>query len=227
MKIQSIIHKILKSEKFSEDKYNWNINHSKLPYGILVVGNGNFEENVDLKYKLHQTWVKSCCKKEDNTLFELSKYYVSTWGGVHRNSRATLNRYILSNPEKLIDSQKEKGIASWSKILCIRNPDKYAIFDARVSFALNAIQILSYTDTDPEDFIRFPDLPSRNSKIKELKPKLQKYFEKNKIPKAEDFYRKYLEILESVNFKGYKICELEMLLFSSTEALSEDLKGKI
>ena len=227
MKIKTIIQEILKSEKFSKDKYDWKINHSKLPRGILVIGKGNFEENVDLKYKLHQAWVKLSPKEDYRSVFEFSKYYVSTWGGVHRNGEKTLQRYILSDPEELIDCQKEKGIASWSKILCIRNPDKYAIFDARVSFALNALQILSNTDRDTKDFIRFPDLPSRNSKIKELKPKLQKYFEKNKIPKAEDFYRTYLEILKSVNFKGYKICELEMLLFSSTDALSEDFKRKI
>jgi hypothetical protein len=225
MKVLSIIQSKLISGEFSKLDYVWEVNHSKLPVGIQVVGQSSFEENVDLKYKLHEAWVNSCAKNDYRTLFEFSKYYVSTWGGVHRNSQASLEGYILSAPEKLIDSQKEKGIASWSKILCIRNPDKYAIFDARVSFALNALQILS--DTDPKDFIRFPDLPSRNSKIKEYKPKLQKYFEKNKIPKAEDFYRKYLKILKSVNFKGYKLCELEMLLFSSTEALSEDLKGKI
>ena len=216
---------MLKSERLSQGKYDWKINHSKLPRGIRVVGKGDFEENVDLKYKLHQAWLKLSPKQEYKTLFELSKYYVSTWGGVHRNGDKTLERYILSNPDKLIDSQKEKGIASWSKILCIRNPDKYAIFDARISFAMNALQILSTIPA--KDFFRFPNLPSRNGQIKEFQPKFQKYFEKNGVSKTYNFYTKYLEVLKSIEFKNYKLCELEMLLFSATNELAEKLKGKI
>ena len=71
---------MLKSGILSQGKYDWKINHSKLPCGIRVVGKGDFEENVDLKYKLHQAWVKLSPKEDYRSLFEFSKYYVSTWG---------------------------------------------------------------------------------------------------------------------------------------------------
>jgi len=36
------------------------------------------------------------------------------------------------------------GIASYSKIFSIKDPDRYAIFDARVSASLNAIQLIEF-----------------------------------------------------------------------------------
>jgi hypothetical protein len=225
MKLFEIIRKHLESGTFSRDDYDWEINHSTLPQGIQVKGNTSFEENVDLKYRLYDAWQNALKAGRNNDLFTLAKYYVSTWGGVRRNSQSTLEKYINEEPSELILDQRAKGVASWSKVLCIRNPDKYPIFDARVSLSLNALQILA--PISDADFIKFPDLPSQNRVINDVAPKIRKFLSNKKISKTDNFYQKYISILKSEIFDEYRICELEMLLFSATEKLAYQVLNKI
>ena len=50
------------------------------------------------------------------------------------------------------------GISSFSKILAIKGPDKYAIYDARVAVSLNAIQIIYQISSG----VAFPYVLGRN-----------------------------------------------------------------
>ena len=66
---------------------------------------------------------------------------MSNWGGVRANRDATLAAYAASSDEELL-RRGVVGVASWSKILVIRKPERYVIHDARVGAALNALQIV-------------------------------------------------------------------------------------
>jgi hypothetical protein len=224
MIIVSLIQELIASPAIASCHYDWPINHKRLPHGIEICGSSYFEQNVDLKFKLHAAWLNCLVNNQEDKLYSLAKYYVSTWGGVHRNSHETLKNYIQTEPSSLILAQKQKGVASWSKVLCIRNPEEYAIFDARVSFTLNALQVLA--SLEPKKFIRFPILPSRNRSINHATPVLLKCFHKNKVSEINNFYQKYLSILKSAEFKNHKICEIEMLLFTAAGALASKLFEK-
>jgi hypothetical protein len=139
------------------DWYCWNeIDPSRLPKGVsLPIGNA-YAKNVALKYELHRLWQRS----DEHERFALAKCYVTTWGGVRRNKAATLKAYVTEEPDVII-KRGRNGVASWSKVLCIRDPKTYAIFDARVSTALNALQII-YDTPGP---ILFPLLPGQNKTI--------------------------------------------------------------
>jgi hypothetical protein len=94
---------------------------------------------------------------------EVAIWYVRDWGGVKSNRKETLDKYVgLSEAD--LTALNMQGVATWSKILAVQNPDTYAIFDARVSAALNAIQLAKGIETS----ILFPQLASRNTKIKKF-----------------------------------------------------------
>ena len=121
------------------DWYSWReINEEKLPLGIQLPLGNQYIKNLVLKQELNNRW-KNSETEEDK--FNLIKYYIATWGGIHTNSLESMNEYARLSADELIKKGK-KGIASWSKAIVIHDPDKYAIFDARVAISLNCIQKL-------------------------------------------------------------------------------------
>lgn len=224
--IKSLITKYVGSGILSRDQYDWPVNHAKLPFGIKVAGDTNFAQNVDLKYKLNDIWNKLLINHSYRDLYLVAQYYVSTWGGIHRNSRRTINNYISKDPSLLIHEQQKKGIASWSKILCIRDPDKYPIFDARVALALNALQLTG--EVKKPEFLRFPALPSRNKEVKRGNALLNLYLESQRIAIVTNFYPTYIEILGATAASARcKICEVEMCLFARAEQLCSEVIKKL
>ena len=91
----------------------------------------------------------------------LAKWYVSVWGGIRANKPETIEKYVRLSETALAGSGSVQGVATWSKILAMRNPDNYAIYDARVSAALTAIQFAN----GAQNPILFPRVQSRNTKI--------------------------------------------------------------
>ena len=199
------------------DWYSWReINEEKLPFGMKLPTGNQYIKNVYLKKQLNRFWRDA---QDNGTRYQLIKYYISTWGGIHTNSDESMYEYSTLSAVELIKLGK-KGIASWSKAIVVHDPEKYAIFDARVSISLNCIQKL-YNLSEPS---LFPILPSRNKKVA-LGNKLIKQTAKaeswRKI-KNESFYRDYLDILKSVaNELGADISTIEMLLFAKAEELVE------
>lgn len=197
------------------DWYSWReINEEKLPFGMKLPTGNQYIKNVYLKKQLNRFWRDA---KDNGTRHQLIKYYISTWGGIHTNSDESMYEYSTLSAVELIKLGK-KGIASWSKAIVVHDPEKYAIFDARVSISLNCIQKL-YNLSEPS---LFPILPSRNKKVA-LGNKLIKQTAKTeswrKI-KNESFYRDYLDTLKSVaNELGADISTIEMLLFAKAEEL--------
>ena len=196
--------------------YHWNLDEKKLPLAITLPGGSLYKKNISLKKVLNEKWMNS----DKNEKEILIKYYISTWGGIHTNSAKKMKYYSESDSDELI-SNGSKGIASWSKALCIHNPEKYAIFDARVSISLNALQIIS----NVEKKLFFPVLTSRNTVIKEAIKRANNVAKEDNWKNSTEctFYKNYLALLEEVSKKlKTKVYSIEMLLFAKAEELSKE-----
>lgn len=195
--------------------YNWPINLEHLPVELNIKGNDLYAKNIDLRFQLNSSYLKS------NTFeakYNLLKWYIYNWGGVKTNNQETLELYTSSSPQELIE-RGSKGIASWSKALSIINPQEYAIYDARVAMSLNALQIINNVDNP----LYYPPLLSRNKTINSCKDQIKPVLQKWKKVKDQEFYQTYLNLLKDVasdigNDTSHH--DIEMLLFAYAEELA-------
>jgi hypothetical protein len=202
--------------KFVEEKidsitsnYNWGIKEEYLPSRVILDPESNYRQNLKLKYQLHDLFKLG----QSSQKYEIIAYYVKRWGHIYGNKEETLRTYTEYDCEELINNRQIKGIASWSKALCVRDPQKYAIFDARVSASLNLLLLANPQMTEREFF---PRLPSQNSTISSINDCIQcsdvRYIDKC------DVYRKYLDLIQNTaKYVGTDIHTVEMILFSHTE----------
>jgi len=203
----------------TNDWYTWKIDESKIPIDIKLPKGNQYLKNISLKEELHKAWeFESDIKKKK----EIIKYYIKDWGGIASNSEYSMNDYTTHSPDFLIAKGK-KGIASWSKALVIHNPEKYAIFDARVSISLNCLQIVY----DIKDKILFPNLGSRNKTVSEGQKKISQISKQDNWQKVNKstFYIDYLQLLRNVgNSRKNSIATVEMLLFAKAEMLVNETR---
>lgn len=220
MTLEEAINKLAKANVDSTNNwYSWRkINESKLPEGIHLPEGNQYKKNLALKTELHKKLQSINTHEERREIF---KYYISTWGGIHGNSEETLNTYTQSTSKQLI-AMGSSGIASWSKALCISQPSEFAIFDARVSSSLNALQIINKT----KDAKLYPVLTSRNNTIKKGIKLIKAHAKKEEWGVAPDreFYETYLRYLKSTTSAFEKnlsisVATIEMLLFAKAEEL--------
>ena len=193
--------------------YSWReINEDKLPLGIKLPRGNQYIKNLSLKKQLNKCWREA---QDNRVRGKLIEYYISTWGGIHTNSKESIIEYSTISAAQLIKFGK-KGIASWSKAIVIHDPEEYAIFDARVAISINCIQKL-FNLNEP---MLFPILPSRNKKVA-LGNKLIKQTAKIESwgkTYDETFYKQYIDILKSAaNELSSDISTIEMLLFAKAE----------
>jgi len=199
--------------------YSWRgMKSEELPEGIeLPVGNG-YQQNVSLKQQLHALWVGANAKRRR----ELTEYYVATWGGIRSNRSETMTAYSRETPAQLI-GRGVQGVASWSKVLCMHDPNTYAIYDARVAVALNALLLLG-----GENFDLFPLVPSRNVAVAkgiELLKAMRRSRGFQVVP-HESFYSEYLLAARTAaNSVDAHLCAVEMLLFSKAPELAAGLES--
>jgi hypothetical protein len=204
----------------TNDWYNWRkINETLIPQEIKLPAGNQYKKNIALKVKLHDKWKSESDLSKKGELIE---YYIKTWGGIKGNKVFAMEEYKSSLAEELIE-KGVKGIASWSKALVVHDYNKYAIFDARVSCSLNALQIIY----DTKDKRLYPILASQNKRIIEANKKLKSISkEYNWIkPNEYTFYNEYLELLSySARDLNSNISTVEMLLFAKAEELIEKAK---
>lgn len=201
--------------KFKEDFLYENL-------GLSVEGDGWFAKNMDLKKKLCNEW-KSADK---DRRVKIATYYVRDWGGIKTNKPATIERYV----EILSDGKQPefRGVASWSKIAAIVNPETHAIFDARVAFSLNALQFLSEAGVSGW----FPKMGGRNKLIERVKLVIDERAKSQVWPtvQKEKAYLTYIDLLKSVN-AGLEstpgLAPLEMVLFANAEVLAHEIQKKL
>ena len=206
--------------------YKWKLPKTSFNGEQVVTSGTNFEENVRLKLFLNKIW-----NEEEWSRRKIVGWIISDWGGIRSNKQSTLEKYYK---ESLQENPKTPltGIASFSKVLAIKDPLKYAIYDARVAVGLNAIQmILAVTSGEI-----FPYLSGRNKITGDWSAKPPRGFSKSKeasittltyppynwkkIPRS-DAYERYLELLQLISKNlDVPLYELEMTLFSQAEELA-------
>lgn len=87
-------------------------------------GSGTLEKSLLLRQKL----------KELPFDLDLSKWIVEVWGGITGKDDESLKSCIEKADKQDFDFNR---IASWSKHVAFKNPEQYAIYDARVIYSLN------------------------------------------------------------------------------------------
>ena len=205
------------------ERYKWSMpKTANIFLGQLQTG-GDYNATVALKDRLHEMWVQ-----RPEQRLAIAKWVISDWGGVRRNLEETLKSYVqmaeLNDPETPI-----KGVASYSKLLSVAHPKKFAIYDARVAVALNAAQFLM-----DGAGVMFPYVPGRNKTTGDVinnrgfSQRIE--FSSNELQRrgwtvlAPRFgYQSYIELLDRVKDKlpqNRKLHDLEMTLFSQAEELA-------
>jgi len=190
-----------------------------------------YELTIKLKKELCSQWKKAVEEKNQKKREEITKYIVKDWGGIKRFKKTEkYAEYAKNDADKNLDelSISLTGIASYSKVLSIANPSRFAIFDARVAVSIVAIQLLSETDKG----IHLGFLNGRNKIVGYNKEKWgfsqKDDFKKEHVrfdnwekPKPIDVYKMYLEILRKDAAELSKdMSELEMALFTDAEELA-------
>lgn len=187
-----------------------------------------FHQNIKLKEQISKLWMNG-----DKRI--IAEWIVRNWGGIKGNRPETLDRYVSiiqnNNGHKGNGGfgKQIKGVASYSKILMATNPEKYAIYDARVAVSLNAIQLIDKT----ENGLAFNYLSGRNRITGDNSKKRgfssDPKYKVASLIKTHGFsriqrdgtYGVYLDLLHKVktHFPDYKLYHLEMALFADAEAL--------
>lgn len=203
------------------DWYRWPVNPNFLPTGIVLPIGSPYVQNVALKLQLSDMYSAA----DDHLKQEITYYYIVKWGGIKRNTKENIRSYSLDTPASLIE-RGSKGIASWSKALCIRCPNEYAVYDARVALSLNCLQIISPIDTP----IVFPLLLGQNKLINLGNRMVRRYASAHGWAAAHEreFYQQYNSILSSAaQLLGANLYTLEMLLFAKApELLHEEFPNE-
>lgn len=199
--------------------YTWKFDAAVVSanFGVTVNGATWYDKTRALKRGLSQVWASS-----PNQRAALADYAVRVWGGVKRNAPATMDAYVQTVSRGHVPLT-HKGIASWSKVAAFSDPFEHAIFDARVSFSLNAIQMLS--GSGPSWW--FPQLAGQNKLLNETWPILKSRAKGQAWEdlKSTQVYPSYILLMKNASRMLHKdIDDVEMLLFAKAEELAKAVK---
>ena len=182
----------------------------------------DFNKNIWLKENSAKLWQAS-------DKYQCAKWIVAAWGGVRSNKPEKIEYYVdtFQSGGTITD---QEGVASYSKILAFMQPAEFAILDARVSAALNCIQLLDAT----KDPIFFLNLPGRNKDVisfrEDPKFKRRALLQQGwRSTNPATIYREYNDLLTAVcsqhkNVPRYKI---EMALFADAIELIQKATNKL
>lgn len=186
-------------------------------FQVAIAGDSWYAKTCALKNAMATLWA---AHPEHRMAY--AHYAVSTWGGVRTNAPATMERYVHIVGAGQLPAHYQ-GIASWSKVAAFSAPQEHAIFDARVSFSLNALQLLQGAG----EGCWFPKLPGRNTLLTAVWPLLQAHARLHawqRLPAAQ-VYPRYMAALREVSQAlGVTIGDVEMLLFAKAEALAHAVR---
>jgi hypothetical protein len=214
--------------------YSWEVTEAtwkKLDAGFPhdSFGTDYPRQNIALKHHLADRWRGAAYEEK----IRLATWVVRDWGGIRRNAPHTIAGYV-NQADSVRPSTPFYGVASYSKILAIKDPITYAIYDARAAASLIAIQVIERLG-DP-DAIAFPVPPGQNSLIAGTKqvtgfadavmPVLRERSYRP-IPRDEAFDT-YLALLRpTARQPGLSILDVEMFLFSEADKLCREAMGKL
>jgi hypothetical protein len=182
------------------------------------------ERNVALRNYLAGRWADANLEGR----IELANWIVNDWGGIKGNKHETLTSHVLKTQASDLNLPFE-GIATYSKIFSIADPDRYAIYDARVATALNAIQLLQNVP-----LFMFPIPPGRNKEIDQPKTKqgFSDIYTRKKLMELgfaaaprRDTYKIYLQLVcQLKQLSGWTLLLLEMELFARATSFSKEVR---
>ena len=199
-----------------DELYNWNIPEI-VPFGLFKRQTDSCARaNMRLRRFLAEAWRNKAAQR-----IEIAQWYVSVWGGIRANKNGTIAKYV-SLPETELAASGPQGVATWSKILAVRNPDTYPIYDARVCASLSAVQFINRIESP----ILFPQVPSRNSKIIGFQEWINRK-PSGSVTKVRRHraYGDYVSLLSTVAKKSGLTSpeEVEMVLFANAETLVDQI----
>lgn len=200
-----------------KSSYQWKIPDIE---DFPLSGHRSYDANVALKKFLHEKWIGASLSQKLN----LAQVIISDWGGVKSNKKSTIIEHVTMASQKA-PATPIKGVASYSKILSIAEPSRYAIYDARVAACLNAIQWNSGLLG-----VAFNYIPGRNNitgnSLKKAGFSCCKSFSVKQLKalgwksiKRDETYSVYLKLLtECLASLGQgTLSNLEMVLFANAE----------
>jgi hypothetical protein len=203
--------------------YQWSPKEEQLLelLGLRLVGRNGFEQNLNLKRQLSELWTSQPAKR-----YVIADYYVRIWGGIRRNRPGKIDGYTDSVAAGNV--LPFDGVASWSKVATAADPDKAAIFDARVSVSLNALQVLA----GHEAAALFPILASQNKAIKAINPLLNAGARSRRWAKVnkEEAFDAYLRLLRLASRRlagPLPIARAEMVLFAHAVDLANQVRPEL
>ncbi|HXS06765.1 MAG TPA: hypothetical protein VN723_08255 [Rhizomicrobium sp.] len=188
--------------------YSWAI-PDICPISYEKTGN-TLTDTLNLRAACHLLWLTEPERRQ-----EICGWYVRRWGKIAKTSDDRIAHYVETLargalPDRLM------GVASWSKVASICDPNKYPIYDARVAFALNALLIRDNIALAP---FRMPGSQSTtiNAALKRLKAHGIK---ESNVNTPVDDYRRYMALMHRF---GTRISLAEMALFGSAPMLAAGL----
>ena len=177
------------------------------------------EETIRQRFELAEAFKQGCPKEK----FRVAEEFVRVWGGVTRNKPERILEYVSEEPDDT-RIRPVKGIATWSKILSIRDPEQFLIFDARVSFSLNAVFEHAGHGSD---VVFFPKLPGRNTVLRNAllrQQALGRAWNIDLTLQGGLLYPAYLALLHSISKQlDVPSIHLEMMLFARAPAFAQAL----
>jgi hypothetical protein len=200
-----------------------------LPYNYIWPRNKsgwNYHKTVEWKLQKSCEWKLLTAQQK----FQLAEDIVKKWGGIKMNSPKTIERYavLADMPEP---PSPLAGIATYSKIFAIADPEKYAIYDARVAAALNAVQLLYGKPDYQRVFFNYGK--GRNKSISGEEG-FEKRFPRDYLIKErrwqpidkDNTYEMYIGLLLALRERrGEALHHFEMTLFANAEDLCLEAMG--
>lgn len=212
-----LINKIISfHDSFPVEKYNWGF-PKKLPDGLTLSGNNNYELNIDLKEKFKAFYLSSDIQRE------LQYWIIRDWGNINFHQNSSNNNKIDKFLNELENVRLTKStfdvISSLSKVASFLYPEHYAIYDSRAIFSLN--WLIFITEENP---IFFPQPKGRGKDVSQYD--LDTIFslsgKKYNYHSHKEAYFLYNRLLRKLSNKVYlttnKPYIFEMLLFSHLPA---------
>lgn len=209
--------------------FNWQVTKSawqelRTGFPYEKYGNDLYSRHVALKWHLAEHWSRS----DFDEKVRIAQWLVKEWGGIKRNRPETILGYV-NQADAFRPATPFAGVASYSKILSIKDPAKFAIFDARVSIALNAIQLVMLRDgaIPSHSLLLFNMPPGQNRSVAKFakaarRERLLKYG--FRLVERDSTYSTYLAVLLAVTgiAGAPSLLDAEMILFVRAERLSEE-----
>jgi hypothetical protein len=178
------------------------------------------QQNIELKRHLAGHWAVASLDEK----IRIATWIVRDWGGIRRNSPMTILGYVNQ-----ADAERPAtpffGISSYSKILGIKDPERYAVYDARVAASLNAVQLLIGPDELQSHLRAFFGPPGRNETVKRFDTTFSAaQAELGFVAINRDqTYGTYMTLLPAIAAElGKSVLEVEMFLFGQANQLCEE-----